>query len=500
MRWIAFFVALWSVALVQAQASCPPQVMNALSTAVQACDELGRNQACYANLSLEAQTRTPSTTFANVGDVANVADLQVLRLSALDLANNVWGIALLNLQASLPDSLAGQGVRLVLLGDVVLENRVSSARLSVAATANARLRREPVSAGDTNVIAVAPSGTVLEAHGRNEAGDWLRVVYNDVNKGRTVGWVSTQVLSGAGERMKLEAIEADAPLYAPMQAFVLRSGIGDSPCLEAPESGLLVQTPSGVGSVSFNANGVDIALGSTAFLQTQTDGGNALRMSVLEGKGFMTANGRTQLVPAGTFVTVPLGEDFSTPTGEPSAPQGYDDSVILALPLGATSAPTQASLLPEAVTASPSLPATEIEAQVSVALSNTAPRNGQWRHVVTEVTTLQDTLITQEGVAGCTLNTQVGKTNTFRKTYTKTDGAIVTGDYRYNETSAGRYRYSTTVRGTQSEYSFDIDFIIHSPTSYTIVSLSRNTWYSDITKRTYFTECRYTTQATWIGE
>jgi hypothetical protein len=499
MRWIVFLVVFWSISFAHAQGNCPPQVMRALSSAAQACDGLGRNQACYANLSIDAQTRTPSVTFASVGDTANVADLQALRLSALDLMNDVWGIAIMNLQASLPDSVAGQGVRLVLLGDVQLENRVSSVRLSVTATANARLRREPVSAGDANVIVVAPSGTVLEAHGRNEAGDWLRVVYNDVNKGRSIGWVSTQVLSGAGERMKLEVIEANAPLYAPLQAFVLRSGIGDSPCSEAPESGLLVQTPSGVGSVSFNANGVEIALGSTAFLQTQTEGGNALRMSVVEGTGFMTAEGSTQVVPSGTFVTVPLSDDFSAPIGEPSAPQGYDDSLTLSLPLGATSAPTQA-LLPEAVTASEPLSEAEIETQITAALSSTSLRSGLWQVVVTNITTLQDTLITQEGVAGCTLNTQVGRTNTFRDAYTKTDGAIVSRDYRYIEISAGRYRYSKTIKGTQSEYSFDIDIIVHSPTSYTRVSLDRSTWYSDITKRTYFTECRYTSQATWLGE
>ena len=59
------------------------------------------------------------------------------------------------------------------------------------------------------------------------------------------------------------AVAPENSAASPMQAFYLTTGIGDAACAEAPESGMLVQTPEGVGEVAFSMNGVDVSLGST---------------------------------------------------------------------------------------------------------------------------------------------------------------------------------------------------------------------------------------------
>src|SRR5262249_14818906 len=67
------------------------------------------------------------------------------------------------------------------------------------------------------------------------------------------------------------AVSEDDTTHTPMQAFYLKTGLSDSPCEEAPDSGLLVQTPEGIETVSFNVNGVDVEIGSTVLFQAQPD-------------------------------------------------------------------------------------------------------------------------------------------------------------------------------------------------------------------------------------
>src|SRR5689334_13313612 len=114
-------VLLLSPALVAAQAAtCPQIVQQAVALVSKDCASTGRNQACYGNVSIQA---TPLAGVANFqfsqpGDLANLGDLQDISLSGLDPNTSHWGIALVSLQANLPDSLPGQNVTMVLFGDV----------------------------------------------------------------------------------------------------------------------------------------------------------------------------------------------------------------------------------------------------------------------------------------------------------------------------------------------------------------------------------------------
>jgi hypothetical protein len=123
-----------------------------------------------------------------------------------------------------------------------------------------------------------------------------------------------------------------------VQAFQLETGIGDSPCAEASESGVLVQSPFGVGEVSFQVNGVDIALGSTMYLQAVSD--QALSASVIEGAARVSAAGRTEIVPAGLQTTIPLDAQ-GEPAGPPSAVVPYNAASLRRLPLASLERPIE---------------------------------------------------------------------------------------------------------------------------------------------------------------
>jgi hypothetical protein len=226
--------------LAQEATSCPTIVSDALVMVASLCGEIGRNQACYGNVTLtvEAQEGVNSLVFDSPGDIVSVADIQSLRLTGMDEAVPEWGVAVMKLQANLQDTLPGQNVTVLLFGDVDLRN----------------------------------------------------------------------------------ATDATSESYTPMQAFYFRSGVGDSPCFEAPESGILIQTPRGQGQIAFRVNNVDISFVA----------GDALYVNLLEGQATVTAFDGTQAVPAGMMVSVPVDENL-TASGPPTAPEPYAQENVQSL-------------------------------------------------------------------------------------------------------------------------------------------------------------------------
>ena len=102
--------------------TCDQLVTTALETADQACAKVGRNQACYGNrlINAELQENSPDI-FNKVGDISNLFSIKELTTAPLDPASQVWGIAVLKVQANLPDTLPGQNVTVLLYGDATLE-------------------------------------------------------------------------------------------------------------------------------------------------------------------------------------------------------------------------------------------------------------------------------------------------------------------------------------------------------------------------------------------
>jgi hypothetical protein len=360
------FALLWlSVSFVLAQDTCPELVAQALTAADQACVDLNRNEACYGNVLLSAGLRADasSVVFEQTGDIAPLSDIETLSLTGLNVTDQTWGVALLKVQANLPDTLPGQNVTMVLFGDVQITDNSAGSLLTISASNNVNIRMTP--SADAELRGSFNAGSTLIADGRLVDGSWVRVQLADGG----IGWVRTDLVSVDGDLNTLPARAGDdtslTPVYGPMQAFTFTTGIGDAACEEAPD-GILVQTPEGQGKITLNMNGAEVELGSTAYLRADSELG--LAVSVIEGEGRITSAGESKPIPAGSWVQVPLGENQQV-DGPPSDPKPYDENqTLIQLPI---------ALLPEGFEVAPSL--TEEEIATFLAAAPTELAIGPWR-------------------------------------------------------------------------------------------------------------------------
>ncbi len=103
-----------------------------------------------------------------------------------------------------------------------------------------------------------------------------------------------------------------------MKAFYFTSGLGSPACTEAPQDGIVVKSPNHT-EVTFNANGVQVTIASTVVLRAQPD--QQMQVELVEGHARVTADGISQILKPGEFVSIPLGgSNGLTAVGAPSAP------------------------------------------------------------------------------------------------------------------------------------------------------------------------------------
>ena len=188
------------------------------------------------------------------------------------------------------------------------------------------VREEPTTGGP--ILATLPRDAVIAATGRNDAGDWLRVALPEEGG---PGWVAAFLVEPQGNLDALNIVQPDDPVFGPLQAFFLRTGVGDSACDEAPVSGLLIQTPEGVGEITMSVNDVAISLASTAFMQSEPD--SEMRVNLIEGVAEVSAFDTTQAVPAGARVSVPL-DAGGRAAGPPELPEPCNRNEVRNLPGG----------------------------------------------------------------------------------------------------------------------------------------------------------------------
>lgn len=359
------FLLLTSVSIVLAQTdSCPAFVQSTLDSVVSQCADAGRDEICYGSGNIEAESRSGTLTFAAPGDIVSINDIESLSLSGLNVTDNTWGVALVKVQANILES-ESENVTIVAFGDVDITNAVpqqSELQATVVTEANVRAQPEPEAA----VVGAAVVDLTLTLTGRLPDSSWVRMTSTDARAGS--GWVYAPLLSIQGDVSTLPVVAGDAPPYNPLQAFNLVTEDEESPCAEAPSSGVLIQTPSGVGEIEFSVNDVQILLGSTAYLQSTS---STLRVTVVEGNAIVTADGISRGVPAGAFTTVPLSG--GSVNGAPAEAAPYVRDNLAALPL---------SILPETIALAD--PATADELAEATAATGGVPREGNWSVVSLE--------------------------------------------------------------------------------------------------------------------
>jgi SH3 domain-containing protein len=264
-----FFVGLTlllslSVTLAQ-DTACPALVQQALSSLGGYCDTLDRNSACYGfnRLDTTFSQAEPDNYFSQPADRAGLAELETIHSAPLNTDTQEWGLAVMNIQANLPGALPGQAVVMILVGDVSLENQVSSDQaiplgnpVTVTTLSAANIRSGP--ATNTNIVVSAPRGSELSASGQNSDGSWLQVAY-----GTNPGWISRSLVDSSGDLSTLPVITSRS--LSPMQAFTFHTSLGQPSCQAAPPSVLLLQGPEHI-AVTISANGAEMRFGSTILL------------------------------------------------------------------------------------------------------------------------------------------------------------------------------------------------------------------------------------------
>jgi hypothetical protein len=301
---------------------CTTFVKQALAATDKACFDTGRNEACYGHISLDAQAQSqdPTFKFSEVGDRVDVARVSRLRLSPMDVKTDVWGVALLKVQADIPNDMPDANVSVLVFGDVELENAIPDpvyADVVVSGPSNANIRRQPSNRAFV-VSSLAPT-TKVQAKGRSKDGAWL---YIGLPGGKGNGWVRRSLMKSTDDLTKLKELDPSLTSYGPMQAFYLQNGKQQTTCENVPNDGILIQTPEGVAQVQLWINEVKIKLGSTAFIQAQPNK-KTMTVTTLEGAAHVEALGVEQVAVAGTTVTVRVDEN-QKPIAPPSLPQAYN--------------------------------------------------------------------------------------------------------------------------------------------------------------------------------
>jgi hypothetical protein len=347
---------LLMVAPVLAQGECPAIVERAIQATGDVCADTARNEACVGHLALTATPREGVSAddfiFEQAGDITSLSQLDALELTPMDTAEETWGVVLMRVQANLPDTLPGQNVTMLLFGDVSLTNAApafTSVDAEVLDDASIYLAPNVESA----VLLDVAEGDTISINGT--AGDFVRVRLQD-NLEHRIGWLTAEAVTA--DLSVLSEVDPAEPYFEPMQAFYFRGGLGDAPCAEAPKDGMLIQTPDGAETITLNANGLDIELGSTAFVQMgqNEELGEFMDVSVIEGLGRISANGAAQYVPAGTWARIRL-DDAGLVEETPLYPEPYGEKRIQGLPITA---------LPRTIEIAPPIPAEQIPSVLEI--------------------------------------------------------------------------------------------------------------------------------------
>jgi hypothetical protein len=210
---------------VRAQAECPAFVAQAINNIRSECDPTQRNEVCYSHTNIQAAFRSDAqpVKFEDPGDIAPLSVVEGLTLNS-DLANNQWGVALLRLQANLPDTLPGQNVTVLLFGGTEFSDRGAEGYYFSSGIGDAACNSAP----SDGILVQSPSGAYEIS---------LRLNGADIRLGSTA-FIEAQ----PGEAMQVNVLEGRAIVEAEGVTQVVVAG--EQTELSLDETGTVDSAPS----------------------------------------------------------------------------------------------------------------------------------------------------------------------------------------------------------------------------------------------------------------
>ncbi|MBC8100436.1 MAG: hypothetical protein H7Y11_13410, partial [Armatimonadetes bacterium] len=219
---VFFVLCFLTVAVVSALTQTQPSASASAQTCTQlvelamqevgnSCGSMDRNSTCYGYDQVDARFATEQAEdfFSQPADRAALDQLLSIQTAPFNPDLSRWGVALMNVQANVPNTLPGQAVTFILMGDTQVENAVSAetvfvpgalVEITVKADMNAKIRS---GAGTTyNTLGAVPGGTLLQADAVSSDGQWARIGF-----GERVGWVYLDLVADTSALATLPQID-----------------------------------------------------------------------------------------------------------------------------------------------------------------------------------------------------------------------------------------------------------------------------------------------------
>lgn len=315
---------------------CPTLVQDSFSAVEIVCSGLTSGEGCIGNGTVESvlDAEIAGIQFAAPGDRISLVTLSEISVRTSNTPGNVWSVVtgildLASLDGSLPTP-----TTMYLFGDVTLVDTGETAsggaiNATVLAQRGMNVRRAPNPNGE--VVWQLAGGEQVLATGRTVDQEWIRIVIPNQFQG--IGWVYAPYLDVEGGIEALGFVDVNsapptlsAPDYAPMQSFELLSAdIADDCGANIPDSGLLLQTPSGLPDAArIRINNVRLQVNGTIFVQAQAE--QSMRINVLEGQ--------TQIVQGDSIIDVPAGNTWVVTLDSSLQPTNAGEIVPIASAIG----------------------------------------------------------------------------------------------------------------------------------------------------------------------
>ncbi len=255
---------------VRAQMDCPVIVTQALNAIGENCREMARNTACYGYTLVDGTffEEVPDDYFSSPADRADLLTLVALRTSGLDESRQQWGIALMHVQADVPNLTPGQAVTFIIMGDAQVENRVTPDEAvlpgqPITVSVMRRLQVYEAPSVTSAPVSVIDAGGALPADAIDATGSWVRVLIFDEDGENGIGWIERAAVDSPG----LNTLPiVGTGRYTPMQAFYFSTGVGVPRCQQAPDT-VTIRSPRDR-ITTLNVNGADVRIGSTITFRT----------------------------------------------------------------------------------------------------------------------------------------------------------------------------------------------------------------------------------------
>lgn len=328
-----FLLLLVSLPTLAQAGDCPTLEQAAFAESRAWCLGIAAGEVCYGNPGVLLTGRgNTSPAFRAPGDKLGAVEVGNLNTQ---MGENQYGVVLALIEAYQVNSWQTGEITLALFGENQLINLGTEddsapvQTIEITEVDAVNIRNAPGIA--SAVISSIYRGDLIKATGRLADDSWVRVQL----PGGETGWLSTSAFDASLRGLPIVTVEdaAPEPFDLPLTVFSFVSGVGDARCENAPDSGLLLQTPDTDTEYRLTVNGVEVLLSGTAFLQAQPEMG--LVIYLLEGAARVLALDTEWIVRPGFQVTTPLinGESGLMPAAPPIVPERYDYERLFMLPL-----------------------------------------------------------------------------------------------------------------------------------------------------------------------